>query len=456
MLTMRVVLALLGALLLYGGEVRAEAEPGPIFWVPPPPTAAPGAAVTTEAAAAAPEAGEGDSFKAGLRAFQQRRFRDAAPLLERARRAGDTPDLLLLLGISYYRIGELRRAEPLLRRVAATEDGELSASARLFLALVLEEQGGADSARAELARLDGALGPSARGILQGLAPRRLQASFVLSSEYDGNVALTDLATWSADRNAHGDGDLLAIASLSARPLRSVGLALGGSLSYRQQLQPKFQSYNLLLGSAWASYSYLTEAHRLRAGASFGYALLGGSSLFVEGEWRASHRARLYSELGLLTAYVGRARAYLQADYAPFTGSTHTGQLELAWGLSPSPVAAGLGYQVVREELAPGTSSDDYRATAHGPTVRVVGKPHERLELLFTGSLLLRRFDAFLAGAAPRQDAFLVGDLSATVQVTRWLDGFVGLTLIHNDSNDAAFSYVKPIFYLGASARLSAL
>ncbi len=392
----------------------------------------------------------------GLSLFKARRFAAAAALLERARARdpGDV-DVLLLLGIAYYRTGDNGRAEPLLKRAARAGDQEAQASARLFLGLIYQSQGAADRARAELESASHAegLGAAARGLAEGAAPHRLFGSLALSLEYDGNVPLTDYATWVKQPADSGDGDMLLVGSVSTRPWRRIGLSVGDTLSYRQQFRGDMQSYNLLLNSTWLGYSYLGESDRVRATTTLTYAMLGQASLYLDFEGKVSYRRRLWAKLGLGLTYTGHYRSYALADYAAFTGQTHGLLLEGSWGLFPEPVSVSVGYQALREQL----DQDIFRAWAHGPTLRARARVHRLLELQLFATGLQRRFD--LVPPAPgvqRQDFYLLTDLSLTVECTPWLDAFAGAMIIYNYSNDPAFMYMKPLGYLGVAASFSAL
>ncbi|MCS6915539.1 MAG: tetratricopeptide repeat protein [Myxococcales bacterium] len=396
-----------------------------------------------------------DPFEAGLQLFRAQRFAAAAVALEQARaQRPHDPDVLLLLGIALYRQGNFRRAIPLLQEVARAGPPDLQATARLFLGLALQALGAMDEAHRELNRAArGDVGTAGRALARRLQPQRLSASLLLSPEVDGNVPLSDATAWSLRPEDSVDGDLLVQGTVSLRPLRHLGLSVGNTTLYRQQM--RLHRFSLLLQSSWAAYSYLGLNHRVRALAALTYALMGGNMLYLEGEGRAWYRARLWSELGLSLSYALRYRDYRQTEFLPFSGHTHTAQVELQWGLSPEPITASLGYLAQREELKPGQQkTDDFRAWAHGPLLRVRGRLHGRLELLASGGVLLRVFDLLPAHQGLRGDIQLQGDVSMSVDCTRWLEVFAGASILYNHSTDPAFTWIKPVGYLGLGGHLS--
>jgi tetratricopeptide (TPR) repeat protein len=401
-----------------------------------------------------------------LEAFQARRYAAALPLLEAARVARPADlSVLLLLGVSYARLGLAERAEPLLRAVAARAEPEDQAAARVFLSIIYRDQGASDRAQLELDKATAqsrSLGPSVLGLLQGMQPHLLYGSVLIATEFDGNVPLTNLATWRTDPGKSSDGDLLLIGSLTVRPSKRIGLYFSDTISYRQQFQ--LQDYNLLLNTTTAGYGYFGARHRVRLAAALTPALLGGSILYVDASWRAAYRVAIVDKLGAAISYDGRYRDYLRADYDALTGSTQTIQTELSWGVAPEPVSVGIGFQVVRDELVAGApittpdgtlTANDFRAWAFGPTLRLRARLHRRVELALSATLLRRRFDYILPSGEQRFDWEASTDLSVNVAVTRWLDVFVGTLNLYNESTDGNYSYYKPNVYLGVYGHFAA-
>lgn len=409
---------------------------------------------------------EPSDLERGLALFQQRAFAKAAPLFERARRDPQLrSEVLLLLAICYYRLGDLERSEPLLQRVVREGDGDEQAAARVFLGQLFQQLGATDQARSEFSRVAGApsMRDSGEQLLHQSRPHRLLFTLLVSPEYDGNLLLTDYATWAANQQPSSDGDVLFLGSVSARPF-SFGLHFGSALSYRQQF---FQTnYNLLLSSTWLGYSYFGRKDRVRLAATFNYAMLGGSSLFLDGDLRLSYRRALRSKLGLLMSYDGHYRGYQQTDFSALTGFLQTLQLELNWGLSPQPVSFGIGYQGLREQTRTPdvvtSIGDDYRAWAHGPTAWLRARLHSRVELSLYGAFLQRIFDYVPGPELPsdlgvrRLDLAVHGELSLTFHLTSWLDLISSGAVLYNDSNKEPYTYLKPLANLSLAAYLGVL
>lgn len=414
--------------------------------------------------AAAPRAQAAALLSRGLALFQDGKLREATVPLEAARAL--TPDdvpMLLLLGICYARLGDDTRAEPLLRAVTATGTDEDKAAARLFLGILYRDQGATDRAGTELAAA--AQSPRLRsgvdGLLTGLRPHLLSATLIVSPEYDGNVPLTSLSAWRADPGASSDGDLLLLGSLTLRPSARLGLYFSNTLSYRQQF--RFQDYNLLTNNTTAGYAYSGSRHRLRASLGLAPIVLGGDLLSLEVAWKAAYRVNLVKKLGVGLSYDGRYRSYRMAIFDAYTGHTHTLSLELSHGTRPDPLTITLAVQGVRDALGArpplaqpdGTLvSDDFRAWAVGPALRLRARLHARVELALAASLLRRRFDDDTATLGRRWDWELATDASLSIEANRWLDVFLGTAVGYVDSTDAAFSFVKPVVYLGVLGHFS--
>jgi tetratricopeptide (TPR) repeat protein len=409
-------------------------------------------------AAAGPEPAPEAELAAALRQVRSGQHAAAIPLLRRALAAApDDLELRLLLGICYYRTGELGPAEAHLLAAAAASDAEVTASARLFLGLLYKDLGALDRAQLETERASRGLGIDSHQALAG--PKRLSGSVTVGIEYDGNVPLTDFAAWQSDPGPSMDGNALIVASLRLRLLKAVNLQLGDTFTYRPQFL--LGQFSLLHNSLWLGYRYLGPANQVQLTATLDVAGLGGQPFFIDGEWRLGYRRRLAMRfpvtVGLL--YLGQYRNYFADEFRSLTGHTHQLQAELTFGLSSGPLTVSLGYEALREQLReplPGDDpSSDYRAWAHGPWLHLRGRPHKRLGLDLWCLGLLRRFDAEPTAGVRREDQFLTADLSLTVQTRPWLELFVGGAAIYNGSTDSLFRYVKPLAYAGATFSFAA-
>lgn len=401
------------------------------------------------------------ALKQALALFQAKNYADAIPLLRLAQADQELrAEVGLLLGISLYRTGELQQAEPMLREATRSPDPETQDAARLFLGLLFDELGATDQAQDQLGRTTAsqAFGPSAQRLLQQRRPHRILITLLVAPEFDANVPLTENATWQKAPLDSADGDVLLLASLGFRPFR-IGLGFGNILSYRQQF--RLTDYSFLLNSSWLGYSYAGARHRFRITTSVDFALLGGSKLFVDFDGRLSERIKLWSQLGIAASYGFRYRSYFATDYQSLSGQTHNGELDLSWGTSPEPIQISLGYQLVRDQLqdpvAPLTVSDNYQAWAHGPLLRSRAKLHSHVEWALSAHYLLRTFDYEPGPELPNEqgvrriDHFVSIDTSLIFRFGGHFETFVGGSLVTNQSNKAAFTFLKPTAYLGIAA-----
>jgi tetratricopeptide (TPR) repeat protein len=421
------------------------------------------ALLCTQLAVAASPVGEPPqaSLQKAVQLFQAKRYADAIPLLQMVQ--GDPElggEVVLLLGICLYRTQELQKAEPLLRKASESPDTETREAAQLFLGLLFDELGATDQAQDQLGKAAGSLsfGGSAQKLLEQRRTHRLLISLMVAPEFDGNVRLTDTTTWKDAPTDASDGDILLLASLGIRPFR-FGLSVGNVLSYRQQL--RLRDYSLLLDSTWLGYSYASTRNRFRIHTAFDIAMLGGNQLFMDFDGRVSDRLRLWSQLGIAASYGFRHRSYASSDYQSLSGQTHQGQLELSWGTMPEPLCVQIGYVLLRDQLEapllPLTSTDDYRAWAHGPQLRMRARLHQRVEWSLSAQYLRRLFDYLPGPEIPaemgisRLDDFVSADTSLAVRFGGYFETFVGGSMVVNRSNKDAFSYLKPTAYLGIAA-----
>lgn len=412
-----------------------------------------------------------DSLPAVLRAMQMQDYARALKLLTAAGAQQTTaPDLQLLLGICYARVGQLAQAEPLLLQAAAHGDAEEQASARVFLGLLYESQGAADRAQAELTMAAQLRSPrlqsGIQSLLQEVQPHMVTGSVTIAPELDMNVPLTSLALWRNDPQSRTDGDILFSGTITIRPSKRFGFYFTNTLSYRQQL--RFSEYSLLLNWTGLGYNYLGQRNRVRVSIAAAPAVVATHLLYFDFSWRASYRFNPISVLNLGVAYDGRYRNYVQADYLAQTGPSHTLVADVGYA---SPALVGgkslvvfAGFAVTRDQLsarAPITAvdgslvSDDWRAWSYGPQLRLRARLHQRVELAITSSLLRRDYDYIFPSGEQRQDWELSGDAAMVFELKRWLDLFVGGSCIYLQSSDAAFSYVKPVIYTGITGHFAA-
>src|SRR5262249_47012700 len=146
-------------------------------------------------------------------------------------------DTSLLLGIAYYRTGDVERARPLLLSAAASTDPETRDSAQIFLGLIADAAGDGTQAHTYFNAVahsssdpaQRAQQPHDRGI------ERFAAVAVIRPEVDSNVPLLP-STAMPDGNGTIDNDLFVLGRISVRPVRSLGLVIDQALSYRKQVR----------------------------------------------------------------------------------------------------------------------------------------------------------------------------------------------------------------------------
>jgi hypothetical protein len=391
-------------------------------------------------------AAESEVARHGGACFEANDLASAERLLTEAHAAAPTDlDVTLLLGITEYRIGRPRAAEPLLRAAAASPDVETTASARIFLGLVASDRGDLDSAQGELAAAatsPGGLGDSARTLLQRRGPRQLQLVLLVRPEFDSNVTLLPSTPTANGGSAQADGDLLVLAGLAWRPWRSFGLSLDETASYRQQFT--LLDYSLFANYLSPRYDYLGRNDRVGVAYSFELMTLGGALFTLGHVADASYRRRLVRELGLGVSYQFRYRDYTIDTYAPFTGSSHAGALEASWGTPEQPFEVALGYVLLRELTADPT----FTATGQGARVRLRARFARRFDLGVTGWAIHRDFDVADPTLGARHDTQVYADASLAIDLTRNIGLLVGCGLLRNLSTVADYDYWKATAHLG--------
>lgn len=415
--------------------------------------------------------GPHDELGEALALVKSQKYAQAIPLLRATLASAEfqtekvRKEVALLLGICLFREHDFRSAEPLLREAAQSTEPKTRDSARIFLGLLLDEQDAFGEAQTQLGKVSGSqtFGGAAQTLLSRRRPNRILVSLLVAPEYDGNVRLTDTANWYVKPDSSSDGDVLFLASLGFRPF-SFPLTFGNAISYRQQLT--LRDYSLLLNSTWLGYSYAGSRHRFRVHGSMNFAWLGGSYLFWDVLGQLNYRLRIHSELGVALKYDVRQRSFAPAEYQSFSGQIHDGLVEVSYGTSPKPVLFGMGYELLREHLAPPLSPlspiDDYRAWAHGAKLRLQVRLHKRVEWSLQAQYLRRQFD-YIPGpeetgaeGSPRQDHFFSTETTFSIRFAEYFEAFFGASFTVNDSNWAVFSYQKPTAFAGLSTHFGFL
>jgi hypothetical protein len=391
-------------------------------------------------------ADDGSASDRGAGCFRASDFACAERELTAAHRRDESDlDVTLLLGITDYRLGRGRDAEPLLRAAARSSDGETAASARIFLGLLASERGDLDAAQADLGaaqQAPGSLGESARGLLQRRGAKRLQLVLLVRPEFDSNVPLFPMTPTATGSGQQADGDVLVLVGLNWRPWRQVGLSVDETASYRQQFT--LLDYSLFANRLSPRYDYLGRNDRVAVGYAFELMTLGGALFTIGHLADASYRRRLVADFGIGVSYGFRHRQYYRSEYGVFTGPTHAGAAELSWGTPERPFELAAGYLVVRELAADPTFS----ATGHGGRLRARVRFARRFDLGFTGWILYRAFDVADATLGARRDTQLYGDLSLACDLDRRLGLIVGASVTRSLSTIADYDYLKATAHVG--------
>jgi tetratricopeptide repeat protein len=353
-------------------------------------------------------------------------------------------DLLLLLGITRYRLGRVEDAEPLIERASEADDPETAASAELFLGLIAKERGEEEGARAHLEEVASShvaeLAESGADLARALAPARASGFFLLSSEYDSDVALLPISQAASTFGGDADAAAYMLGSGSVRPIATFGLTLSDSASYRHYLHRT--DFDLFSNVAAARWEHLGTKDRIGLRYAFEAMTLGRSLLLFGHVAEAGWRRALLGRFGGALRYQLRRRDYHVDAYAPYSGTTHTGYLEASYGTPDRPFELDVAYVLAREL----TGDPAFTATAQGARLFGRGSLGPSFVIL-SATLLMRQFDA-LDGGAPRRDQNLAGDLTLGLGVASNLALIAGATVLRNVSNVPDYDYAKWTVSLG--------
>ena len=404
---------------------------------------------------AAQQARADSAFERGVARFRAEDFAGAeAPLQQARAEHPDDADTALLLGITYYKLGRADDALPLLEQAEAHGDADSKASARVFLGLIADERGEPGRARGYyelVARSPTELGTSGKLLLDQSGPERWSLVAILRPGYDSNVALqpaTATVPPGPGRGGAGDlgdAELSLIGGATVRPSLALPLVVDDTLLYRSYARDT--AYNMLADTAGATYTFAGLSDRATAAYHFEAETLGGARYELAHVADASYRHLFAGEYGIGARYSFAARDYALADYAGYTGMTHTAGADLSWGTPGGASGASLGYVFEREN----TDDPTLSSTGHGAR----GELHARLapgtDLRASALALHRTFDPDSMGRVDtlvRTDAALYIDLSSSLGIV------VGGTLVRNASNAADFDFTKWTAFAGLVATTS--
>lgn len=385
-------------------------------------------------------AGTATDLERGVARFQAGEFAAAIEPLSSAHASDPSElDTALLLGIAYYRVGDVARARPLLLAAARAADADTRDSAQIFLGLIADAAGDAAQARGYydlVAHSSSELAGSAQHLLDGDLGERFAAIVVVRPELDSNVGLLP-ATIAPVEGGSGDTDLFVLADVRARPFAAVALVLDEALSYRQQA--RLVEYDLGSSVSSATWSYRGLAYRAALGYHFDASMLGGSRYQLGHTADASGRRAIAGALGLAVSYQLAVRTLFPAAYAGYTGTTHTGAARLSW-ITPE-LELELAYVVAREHTDDATLS----ATANGGQIAARFGFGHGADLRLHALASDRRYDAASMG---RHDVQIHTDASLYVELSSHLGAVIGGSLLHDVSNTMDQGYTKWTGYLG--------
>lgn len=386
------------------------------------------------------------SLERGIAQFQAGRFAAAiAPLA--AAHAADPSDLdtQLLLGITYYRLDDLAHARPLLVAAAASPDPETRDSARIFLGLIAEADGDLRAAHGYydvVARGSSDLADSARGLRDHDSADRFSAIVALRPEVDSNVPLL-ASTAMPTGGSTLDTDLFVLGDASVRPFRRFPLVLEQAVSFRKQA--RLVDYDTLASATGARWAHRGDVYRAQLGYRLDASTLGGAKYLVGHAGEVSARRAItggqgwLGPLGLAATYQLAQRSYAPAEYAGYTGVTHTATARLSWLAAAYEVE--VGYVFVREL----TDDAALSATTHGGQVLARLNLATGVDLRLSGVVADRRYDPAALG---RHDVSVRGDASLYLDLWPHVGAVLGGSLLENASSAMDQGYTKWTAYLG--------
>ncbi|HET7502861.1 MAG TPA: hypothetical protein VFK02_17685 [Kofleriaceae bacterium] len=380
------------------------------------------------------------SLERGIAQFQAGQFAAAiAPLA--AAHAADPSDLdtQLLLGIAYYRLEDLARARPLLVAAARSPDPETRDSARIFLGLIAEADGDLRAAHGYydvVARGASDLADSARSLRDHDRGERFSAIVALRPEVDSNVPLL-ASTAMPTGGSTLDTDLFVLGDASVRPFRRFPLVLEQSLSFRKQA--RLVEFDTLASATSARWAHRDDVYRAQLGYRLDVSTLGGAQYLVGHAGEASARRAIAGSFGLAATYQLAQRSYAPAEYAGYTGVTHTATARLSWLAQAYEVE--VGYVFAREL----TDDAALSATTQGGQVVARINLASGADLRLFGVVADRRYDPAALG---RHDVTVRGDASLYLDLWSHVGAVLGGSLLENASSAMDQGYTKWTAYLG--------
>jgi len=388
-------------------------------------------------ASAPAAAGEKGGLAGGIDRFREGNYAGAVQALEPWRTSHpDDADVKLLLGISYYHLGQKSRARDLLAEAAGGSEEETANAARAFLGLIAAEGGDLDRAANLLRAAASASSPELAQIGQALlaehVPGRLHILAMAGSGYDSNVARLPASLLRMPATSAGDGNASVQVALTARPWRRFGLTLEETAVYRQQL--RLTAFDWFGNMAGAGYS--VDFGQTRAMLGYGFEVMTlGESLYALGH---AAQAGLMHGFGATGARAGiqyelRDRSYRLSDYSTYSGITHQGAAALGWR-SPDGVFDLSARGFLGQEL---TRAPELRDLWWGGQFALRLGLVDGLDVRGSGTALWKSFDE-----GGRADRLLIGDASISYQLASHWAVMASTTAMRNFSTNLDFAYKK--------------
>jgi tetratricopeptide (TPR) repeat protein len=385
------------------------------------------------------------AFERGLARFQAKDFAGAiAPLAEAHAADPDDADTALLLGIAYYRTGQLALARPLLEQAERDSDADGKASARVFLGLIAEQGGDVDSARdyfGLVARSSTSLGASGRLLLEESGPERWSVAGIARAGYDSNVALQPGSPGRGKGKGLGDGDLTLLGAATGRPVDGTPLMLDETLLYRHYAQDT--DYDMLADVVGATYTLSAPASRAALAYHFDASTLGGTRYELAHLVDVSARHSLPAGTSVGAAYRFAARDYGRA-YAGYSALVQSVVLDVARGTPGTPHELSLGYVWQHEP----TDDPTLAYNGNGARAALRLRAAKSVEIRATALAIDRRYNFMSAG---RRDEYLTLDATMYVDLSRTWGFMAGTALTRNVSNANGFDYTKLVLFAGLLA-----
>jgi len=391
-------------------------------------------------------AGGADSFNAGVKAYREGKYQEAANLFERARKEGVRKvSVYFNLGSSYYRLGQYEKATAMFEMV--TKSKSMADIGYFNLGLIARQQGNIELAKAHFNR---AIASSTNKKIIYLANKNIEeidtrlgvwsGYAVAEAGYDDNVANSALGPASG-------GDAYAVLRAGTGSLlggtRKKGWAVFGNIYSRSY--STISSYNLasvaggvkrympILGRS----GYIGGHYKVLTLGGAAYENISGFEIGTESRIKSGAQYRYeynYDSIGAAAAY-----NYLQ-------GTRQRLQMERQSRLDKNSTLS-LRYRFeLNDRQNSGTAS--YSNVRNG--IRAIYKRHTDSKTRWLYSAQYRFSDYTPVAAQNRDDSMVRLTVLRTAAIGKNLEWTAKYTLTRNDSTDSAYTYLSNVYQIGIS------